>query len=117
MKAAREEAAGRLSRELERAVESAVRQADIVFAERLGQTSDSAQQRLEARLRQAETAFERQREELAASFSERIAAADSELRRTLGSLVAETEAERSALEARLHELARSIDDAHAGLQR
>lgn len=115
MKSAREEAAGRLARELDRAVETFVRQADGVFAERLAHTGDAGQQRLEARLRQTQAAFERQRDELSDSFSRRISDADAELRRTLGALVADTESERSVLEARLHELARRIDDAHAGL--
>ena len=108
---AREEAAGRLSRELDRAVETFVRQADTVFAERLTQTGDAGQQRLEARQRQAQAAFERQRDELAASFASAIAAADAELRRTLGAFVAEAEAERSALADGSRELARRVDEA------
>ena len=111
MRSAREEAAGRLSRELDRAVETFVRQADMVFAERLSQTGDAGQQRLEARQRQVQAAFERQQDELAASFADRIAAADAELRRTLGAFVAEAEAERSALADRLGELSRRVDEA------
>jgi hypothetical protein len=111
MRAAREEAAVRLSRELDRAVEMFVRQADTVFAERLSQTGEAGQQRLEARQRQAQSAFERQQDELASSFAERIAAADAELRRTLGAFVAEAEAERAALAERLAELSRRIDEA------
>jgi exonuclease VII large subunit len=117
LRSTREETAARLARELDRAVDTFVRQADALFAERLSSTGDNAQQRIEARLRQAQSAFERQQEELAESFTRRIADADVELRRTLGSLVAEAEAERIALEARLMELARRIDDVHAGLRR
>jgi HPt (histidine-containing phosphotransfer) domain-containing protein len=116
LRAAREEAAARLSRELDRAVESFVRQADAVFAERLAQTGDKSQQRIEARLRQAQNTFERQREELVDTFTRRIAEADTDLRRMLGALVAEAEAERENLESRLADLARRIDDAHAGLR-
>ena len=105
MRAAREEAAGRLSRELDRAVETFVRQADAVFAERLAQTGEAGQQRLEQRQRQAQAAFERQREELVASFQERVASADADLRRMLGAFAAEAEAERSAIAERLAELA------------
>lgn len=115
MKAAREEAAGRLARELDRAVDTFVRQADSIFAEQLSHTGDTGQKKLEARLRQTQATFERQRDELTESFTRRIADADAELRRTLGSLVADAESERSVLEARLLELARRIDDAHAGL--
>ena len=111
MRASREEAAVRLSRELDRAIEMFVRQADTVFAERLSQTGEAGQQRLEARQRQAQSAFERQQDELAESFTERIAAADSDLRRTLGAFVAEAEAERAALAERLAELSRRIDEA------
>jgi phage shock protein A len=111
MRAAREEAAVRLSRELDRAVDMFVRQADTLFAERLSQTGEAGQQRLEARQRQAQAAFERQQDELAASFAERITAADSDLRRTLGAFVAEAEAERAALAERLAELARRVDEA------
>ena len=115
IKGAREEAAGRLARELDRAVDSFVRQADAIFAERLTHTGDAGQQRLDARLRQSQAAFDRQRDELSESFARRIADADAELRRTLGSLVADAEAERSVLEGRLLELARKIDDARTGL--
>ena len=59
----------------------------------------------------SQSAFERQQDELAASFAERIAAADSDLRRTLGAFVAEAEAERAALAERLAELSRRVDEA------
>ena len=111
MRSAREEAAARLARELDRAVETFVRQADAVFAERLAQTGDAGQQRLEQRQRQAQAAFERQREELVASFQERVAAADADLRRMLGAFAAEAEAERSAIAERLAELHRRVDEA------
>jgi hypothetical protein len=116
IRSAREEAALRLSRELDRAVETFVRQADMVFAERLAQTDEAGQQRLEQRQRQAQAAFERQREELVASFQERVAAADADLRRTLGAFAAEAEAERSAIADRLAELHRRVDEA-ASLRR
>ena len=113
MRAAREEAAHRLSRELDRAVETFVRQADGVFAERLAQVGDAGQQRLEQRQRQAQAAFERQRDELVAAFQERVSAADADLRRTLGAFAAEAEAERAAIAERLAALHRRVDDAAA----
>ena len=113
MRAAREEAAVRLARELDRAVETFVRQADAVFAERLSHTGDAGQQRLEARQRQAQADFERQRDELAESFADRVTAADAELRRTLGAFAAEAEAERAALAVRLAELSRRVEEASA----
>jgi len=116
LRGARGEAATRLSRELDRGVETFVRQAEALFGERLAHTADTGQQRLEARLRQAQTAFERQHEQLTESAERRIAQADAELRRALGAVIAETEAERAVLETRLEELARRIDDVHAGLR-
>jgi hypothetical protein len=116
MRSAREEAAVRLSRELDRAVETFVRQADSVFAERLAQVGDAGQQRLEQRQRQAQAEFERQREELVAAFQDRVSAADADLRRTLGAFAAEAEAERSAIAERLAELHRRVDEA-ASLRR
>ncbi len=113
MRAAREEAAVRLSRELDRAVETFVRQADTVFAERLSHTGDAGQQRFEARQRQAQADFERQRDDLAASFADRVAAADAELRRTLGAFAAEAESERAMLAMRLAELSRRVEEASA----
>ena len=113
MRAAREEAAVRLSRELDRAVETFVRQADAVFAERLSHTGDAGQQRFEARQRQAQADFERQRDDLAASFADRVAAADAELRRTLGAFAAEAESERAMLAMRLAELSRRVEEASA----
>jgi hypothetical protein len=110
MRAAREEAAVRLSRELDRAVDSYVRQADMVIAERLSNTGEAGQQRLEQRQRQALAQLERQQEELVSSFADRVRAADAELRRTLGAFAADAEAQRAALAERLSELSRRIDD-------
>jgi len=112
-KASREETARRLSRELDRAVETVARQADALFAERLNQIAESGAQRLEARLRQAQAGFERQRDETVTAVSERLADADLELRKTLGAIVVDAEAERAVLEARLHDLARRIDETAA----
>ncbi len=109
-KTAREEAARRLSRELDRAVETVTRQADALFAERLNQIAEQSAKLLEARLRQAQAGFERQRDEVAAAIAQRITDADLDLRTTLGAIVAEAEAERFVLESRLRDLARRIDE-------
>ena len=107
---AREEAAGRLvtrARPRGRDVRAPGRRASSPSGSPRPPTP--AQQRLEARLRQAQSAFERQRDELSESFAQRVAEADADLRRTLGAFVAEAEAERPTLEARLAELARRVD--------
>jgi hypothetical protein len=118
IKGAREEAAGRLARELDRAADSYVRQADALFAERMNETAHQSSQQLELRLRQAQISFERQRDEFAEALQRRLAETDGELRRTLGALVAEAESERTVLEARLQELARRVDElaTHAALR-
>ena len=110
IKAAREEAASRLARELDRAVTSYARQADSLFAERLSTASDSGVQRLERRVAQAQTVFERQRDDVTTSLGERLAEAEIELRRIVDSAVAVAETERRAIEARIAELSRRLDE-------
>jgi hypothetical protein len=118
IKAAREEAAARLARELDRAADSYARQADALFAERMNETANQASHQLERRLRQSQTSFERQRDELESDLQDRLSQADADFRRTLGSLVAEAESERTVLESRLQELARRIEEvaSHAALR-
>jgi gas vesicle protein len=110
LKAAREDAATRLGRELDRAADSYARQADALFAERMNETANQASQQLERRIRQAQTSFERQRDEITESLQQRLSDADAELRKTLGAMVADAEAERSVLEARIQELTRRLDE-------
>ena len=113
IRSAREDAAQRLSRELDRAVQAFAREAERVLGEQLSQVGDAGAQRLDKRLNQVAAGLERQRGEAIARFEERLAAAEQELRRRLDLLAADAEAERAVLEARLHELARRIDEAHA----
>jgi hypothetical protein len=110
VKSAREAAATRLSRELDRAVQAFAREAQTVLAERLAQVGDAGAQRLEKRLGQVTAGLDRQRAEAVAEFESRLGHAEQDLRRRLDGLVADTEAERAVLEARLRELARRIDD-------
>ena len=113
IRSAREDAAVRLSRELDRAVQAFVREAESVLAEQLGQLGDAGTQRLEKRLGQIAAGLERQQIGAMERFGERIAAADQELRRRLDLLASDAESERAVLEARLQELARRIEDAIA----
>jgi hypothetical protein len=110
VKSAREAAATRLSRELDRAVQALTREAQVVLAERLAHVGDAGAQRLEKRLDQATAGLERQRTEAVAEFESRLAHTEQELRRRVDGLVADTEAERAVLEARLRELARRVDE-------
>jgi hypothetical protein len=113
IRAAREDAAIRLSRELDRAVEAFAREAESILAERLAHVGDAGAQRAEKRLDQITARLERQQHDVIGTFEQRIANAEQELRRRLDLLAADAEAERAVLEARLQELARRIEDAIA----
>ena len=110
VKATREGAATRLSRELDRSVQAFAREAQTVLAERLAQVGDAGAQRLEKRLAQVTAGLERQRAEAIANFESRLMQAEQELRRRLDGLAADAEAERAVLDARLHDLARRLDE-------
>jgi hypothetical protein len=110
IKGAREDAARRLSRELDRAVQAFAREAEGVLAERLTSVGTEGVQRLERRLTQATSGFDRQRDELVAALEVRVSEAEADLRRRLDGLSSDAEAEREVIEARLHELARRIEE-------
>jgi hypothetical protein len=110
IKSARENAGARLSRELDRAVQAFAREAQNVLGERLTAVGDAGAQKLERRLSQATEGLERQRVEALSELDGRLGQAEHELRRRIDGLVADTEAERAVLEARLQELARRIDE-------
>ena len=113
VKASREAAATRLSRELDRAVQAFAREAEKVLAERLAQVGQAGAQRLEKRQEQVSAGLERQHTEAIEAVEGRLAQAEHDLRRRLDGLVADTEAERGVLEARLRELGRRIDETFA----
>jgi hypothetical protein len=110
VRSTREAAATRLSRELDRSVQAFMREAQVVLAERMSQVGDTGAQRLERRLAQVSESLERQQTEALGSFEARLVQAEQDLRRRLDILTADTETERAVLEARLHELARKIDE-------
>jgi len=111
VKGARKEAARRFSRELDLAVETVSREAATILADRLGQVGNTGAQRLEKRMDEMRGNIERQQEEVVAGLRQRLAAAETDLRRNLQAIAAEGEGERGVLEARLGELARRIDEA------
>jgi hypothetical protein len=113
VRGAREDAAVRLSRELDRAVQAFAREAESVLAEQLGHVGDAGTQRLEKRLSQITAGLERQQIDAIETFDRRIETAEQELRRRLELLAADAEAERAVLDARLQELARRVEDAIA----
>jgi hypothetical protein len=108
IKSAREEAARRLSRELDRSVQAFAREGEALLAERLSQVGDAGEVRLEKKLAKVAQALERQRQEFVATSERRLADLEADFRGRLTAFAAEEDAERAALEARLHELARRI---------
>jgi hypothetical protein len=113
IKGAQEDAARRLARELERAVASFERDARGVLSDQLAQIADSGSQRLEKRLGQIAAGLERQRDDAVAALERRFAEIETESRARVQSLIAEVDAERTVIEARLQELSRRIDEAFA----
>jgi hypothetical protein len=109
VKAAREDAARRLARELDRSVQMFAREGESLLAERLAQVGDAGGMRLEKRLTQVAEALERQRDEFISVTERRLAELDADFRARLSALAADENAERDALEARLQELARKVD--------
>ncbi|MFL5952622.1 MAG: hypothetical protein ACJ76I_00745 [Gaiellaceae bacterium] len=110
IRTAREEAARRLSRELDLAVERFAREAEGVLTERLNHVSDAAAQRVEERLARLRAALERQRDDALGSLEDRAHQVESSLRERLSEIATDAEAERAVLEARLHELGRRLDE-------
>jgi hypothetical protein len=110
VKSAREEAARRLARELDRAVHMFAREAESVLAERMAQVSEQGTQRVEKRLRQVTAGLERQRDEFIGSLQQRIGQLELELRERIRSIVDEAEAERAVIDRRLQELARRAEE-------
>jgi hypothetical protein len=113
IKNAREDAAKRLQRELDRAVTTFERDATGVLSDQLAQISDSGTQRLEKRLGQIAAGLERQRDDAVAALERRLSEAENELMRRLQVLVADVDAERTVIQARLQELSRRIDETYA----
>jgi hypothetical protein len=113
VKSSREDAARRLARELDRAVEVFAREAESVLAERLAHVGDAGAQRLERRLAEATDALERRRDERLGALDARIVELEADIRRRLEELGADAEAERAVIEARLQELLRRVESAGA----
>jgi hypothetical protein len=117
VKSAREEAARRLARELDRAVHMFAREAESVLAERMAQVSEQGTQRVEKRLRQVTAGLERQRDEFIGTLQQRIGQLELELRERIRSIADEAEAERAVLDRRLQELARRAEESLSASRR
>jgi outer membrane murein-binding lipoprotein Lpp len=110
IKAAREEAARRLSRELDLSVERFAREAEGVLTERLNVVTEAAASRVEERLSRLRSALERQRDEALVSLEDRAHQVESSLRERLREIATDAESERAVLDGRLHELGRRLDE-------
>jgi hypothetical protein len=117
VKIAREEAARRLARELDRAVHMFAREAESVLAERLAQVADQGTQRVEKRLRQVTAGLERQRDEFIGALQRRLSQLELELRERMRSIAEEGESERAVLEQRLQEIARRAEETAPSVRR
>jgi hypothetical protein len=111
VKAARDDAAKRLSRELDRAVAQFAHDAQSVLAERLAQVSDAGATRVDRKLNDILRKIEERREEFLGDFQRRFADVEAELRSQIRALGADAEAERAVLEARVLELTRRLETA------
>jgi hypothetical protein len=105
IRAAREEAARRLQRELERAVQRFAREGEAMLAERMTQLGESGGLRLEKKMGQVSAGLERERDEFVATLSKRLGDVEADFRERLAALADE----ERALEDRLTELTRRID--------
>jgi uncharacterized protein YukE len=110
IKTAREEAARRLSRELDLAVERFSREAEGVLTERLNHVSDAAAARVEERLARLRSGLERQRDDALQSLEDRAHQVEATLRERLHEIATDAESERAILDARLHDLSRRLDE-------
>jgi hypothetical protein len=109
-RSAREEAARRLSRELDLAVERFAREAEGVLTERLNHVSDAAANRVEERLARLRAGLERQRDDALHSLEDRAHQVEADLRERLQEIASDAEAERSVLESRLQDLSRKVEE-------
>jgi gas vesicle protein len=116
VKSARDDAAKRLSRELDRAVAQFAHDAQTVLADRLVQVSDSGASRVDRKLTEIVTRIEQRRDEFVADFQRRFADVEAELRSQIRAIGADAEAEREVLEARVLDLTRRLETAVAAAE-
>jgi len=110
MAEAREEAARRLHRELERGVEAYNRKAQTMLDDRLRALSAASAGKIEKRLTVALEEMRERADRSWAALEKRVATFELELRARLENLGTETESARSSLEARARQTQRRLDD-------
>jgi hypothetical protein len=109
MREAREEAARRLHRELERGVEAYGRKAQAMLDDRLRVLSDESAGKIDARMKGALQEMRERADRSWATLEKQVADFEIELRARLENLSVETEGKRSSLEARPRQVHR-VDD-------
>jgi hypothetical protein len=110
MRVAREEAARRLTRELDRAVETYTRQAHAVLGERSRLLGDDAESKMEVRFNATLNEIRERGEKTWSVLEKRVADFELELRARLETLGSETESARTSLDSRIHELHHRLDE-------
>ena len=110
---AREEAARRLHRELERGVEAYNRRAQTMLDDRLRALSAESAGKIEKQLKGALEEMRERAEKSWAALEKRVAGFELELRARLENLGIETESVRSLLQARARQTHRRPDDPDA----
>ena len=114
MRVAREEAARRLTRELERAVETYTRQAQAILGERSRLLGEDAENKMEVRLNATLDEIRERGEKTWTVLEKRVADFELELRARLETLGTETESARTSLDSRIHELHHRLEDLRGG---
>jgi hypothetical protein len=114
---AREGAAQRLARELDRAVQTFARDAQSSLGEELSRVAGTGTQRLDRRVSEVISALERQRDTFVAGLEQRLSQIELEFRDRLRAITEEAEAERGILEERLQALARRTDETETSSRR
>ena len=95
IRASRDDAARRLSRELDRAIESFTRQAERLLGERLAQLGESGGGQIERRLQSVTGVLEQRQEEFVATLERRMAQIEANMRERMESLAIPTGGHRS----------------------
>ena len=110
MSEAREEAARRLRRELDRAVEAYGRNAQSMLDDRLRALSNESAGKIELRMKGALEEMRERADRSWAALEKRVADFELELRARLQNLGSEASSARSSLENRTQQLHRDLDD-------
>lgn len=110
MRTAREEAARRLARELERAIENYNRQAQTMLGEHMRSLGEDAEKKMEMRLSTTLDELHERGEKTWGVLEKRVSDFELELRARLETLGSEAESARESLETRIHELHQRLEE-------